>query len=745
MKKPAAAAILFYLAIFTALILTGCSGGGAGGGEQPYAPQSSLDDIILDTDFLQHVYLDITQSQIANTSVDMEYSLTDGSTWVDCTDNPQPVVLTVGTGVWIRNEGDGSSERFLGQVDALSGPDINAGDELYVGVYDAGANTWDDVSSASPGNILNILAYIQNIGTDACPSGHRFDFYISDDTTITTADTLIRSYVYTSATAAGGTMSFVLTFQVPSGFSAGTYYIGYIADAGNTVSEMNEGNNISAPEGVTPLIVKDNSAVPGGAVKIYNSWGEGNGWENNADGYYWMPYEVLKNNRMLVSYYYNDFTREYNPTSVLVFSLTHPERDKLRVTVGLGDPADPYMKKTFQSEWNSTDLISGAIPFPANSMILDISEFASGINSYDLFFMVENSSGTSGSLGNLSLELYGDYDSPAIRTLNSVSTTLPATLSANAETTVYLSTAGELTLTEQQQILPMSRSTSLSGITFNERMPSSGEIARNIDRYGVYIPGKNYNTTVKQGFGTGYAPPSRSVWESTRILESIDTGITRGTLPMAVDNSASVYFPPTGNQGSEGSCSAFSVGYYIQTYTEAKEHNWDLSSTSWTGGATGSPSSNLDKIFSPDFIYHQINDGGDNGSNIIQAAGLVTRIGGATWNTMPYDTADSTSWPSEAAWREAPKYRGREPAKYYWDNLSAGYFVIEDDSGIQLLKSLLNAGYCVSTGIAAETVYNGLDINDVVNSAVTWTSTDHAQTIVGYKEGTSWDPSNPDS
>ena len=29
---------------------------------------------------------------------------------------------------------------------------------------------------------------------------------------------------------------------------------------------------------------------------------------------------------------------------------------------------------------------------------------------------------------------------------------------------------------------------------------------------------------------------------------------------------------------------------------------------------------------------------------------------------MPYDDTDSTSWPSETAWREAARYRGREVA-----------------------------------------------------------------------------------
>ena len=75
-----------------------------------------------------------------------------------------------------------------------------------------------------------------------------------------------------------------------------------------------------------------------------------------------MPYDVLKANNMLVSYYYNDFTREYNPTAVLEFALSHPYRDQCRITVGLGDPDSPFMQKLFQSEWSSTYLLSGEEP-----------------------------------------------------------------------------------------------------------------------------------------------------------------------------------------------------------------------------------------------------------------------------------------------------------------------------------------------------------------------------------------------
>ena len=378
-------------------------------------------------------------------------------------------------------------------------------------------------------------------------------------------------------------------------------------------------------------------------------------------------------------------------------------------------------------------------------MVLDISEFAGYLNSYDLFFKVENLGSSSGSLSVLSLELYNDYNSSPFKILDSVSASLPAALTPNAATTVYLSSAGNISVSEQLQILPMTRATAASGVSFEERLPSSTEVAAAIDHYGVYESGKNYNKIIYNTYGTGFAPPTIEQWRTTPILENVETSITAGTLPLSVDNSSSIYFPPTGNQGAEGSCAAFSTAYYIQTYTEAREHGWNLSGVSWTGGFSGSPDSQLDNIFSPDFIYHQINQGVDNGSSTIDAAKLIIRIGGATWDTMPYDTADSVSWPSESAWREAAQYRGREPGQSYWANSVAGYFTIEDDSDIQLLKSLLNAGYCVSTAIDSTTVYNAFDGNDVVSSSAVWSGVDHAQTIVGYKEGTEWNASTPDS
>ena len=47
-------------------------------------------------------------------------------------------------------------------------------------------------------------------------------------------------------------------------------------------------------------------------------------------------------------------------------------------------------------------------------------------------------------------------------------------------------------------------------------------------------------------------------------------------VPSSWDNSATNWFPPIGNQGSEGSCVSWACGYYTKTFQEAKEHNWNL-------------------------------------------------------------------------------------------------------------------------------------------------------------------------
>lgn len=117
--------------------------------------------------------------------------------------------------------------------------------------------------------------------------------------------------------------------------------------------------------------------------------------------------------------------------------------------------------------------------------------------------------------------------------------------------------------------------------------------------------------------------------------------------PMATAD-ISANMPPVGNQGAQGSCTAWAVGYYYKSYQEGQEHGWDLTST--------------DHQFSPAFIYNQINGGEDNGSAISDAMQLLQEKGCAVLADMPYSAADYKSWPSEypggaQIWLDAIKYR----------------------------------------------------------------------------------------
>ncbi|MBU1106981.1 MAG: hypothetical protein KKB51_09965 [Candidatus Riflebacteria bacterium] len=692
----------------------------------------------------QNAWLNVLEKNIYGGSPTMEYSTNDGSTYTAF--GAYSVVnipgLTVGNRVWVRMQNDDSTKSYLGEVMALSGrADLIATDTIYIGT-----DNWNDLPYGTAGDAMKIYRSFQNIGdTAGSNADHKIRFYISTDRIINAADTLLVEQAYPFLCPVGAVSLNTTDFTVPA-LPTGRYYIGAIIDATNVISELNDSNNTTLPDNVAEFEIKDGTALPAGAFKFYNSWGVGFSDENKADGWYWVTYQTIKKQEMMVSYYYNDFSQPYSPSVVASFKITHPLRNEAKVLIGLGDPASPYMVKELQSRWSSI-LKSGAEPFPGNNIVVDISEFAGAINDYDLFLRVENSGTSLGTIDNFSVEFYYDYNLPKFKTIVGGTGSIPSSANVN----VVASTKNSLTLLEVQQIIPLPRA--VEETQLNEELPSSSELQSDMESHGVYVPGKNYNQIVAGSHGTGYQPPTFEQWQTMKKLRSVQSSDMRGGQPTSVDHSKTQFFPPVGNQGVEGSCTAFSYAYYIHTFNEAKEHNWNLTGTTWespdpTGqSSAGRPATNRDKIFSPDFIYHQINSGIDDGSNGQTAAALLARLGGATWSQMPYNTADHTTWPTEAAWREACKYRGSEQGNRYWSYNPVGYFVIKTDADIDLLKTLISSGYCVSTSVKSTSpgLYQLLDANDVADDVATAKmTTDHAQTIVGYKEGADWNPANPD-
>jgi len=273
------------------------------------------------------------------------------------------------------------------------------------------------------------------------------------------------------------------------------------------------------------------------------------------------------------------------------------------------------------------------------------------------------------------------------------------------------------------------------------RQPTRNDIERLKELEGVYQEGVNYNQKI-QGFGTGLKPPTEEEWE--RLLQTGRIALSRSittVAPSSFDNSSFKWFPPIGNQGIEGSCVSWATGYYVKTFQEAYEHDWDLSGCSWQsrgyGGYYGYPSTSYqDKIFSPDFIYHQVNDGEDNGSYYSDNMDLLENIGCATWKEMPYyqldsnpydsHCGDSTSWPSEAAWREAPLYRSKTGYTYQWVDGTFG--TIND------LKDIISNTKLAVISINANK-FSSLDVNDLwTTDSYTSTSRNHANTVVGYDD-----------
>ncbi len=238
-------------------------------------------------------------------------------------------------------------------------------------------------------------------------------------------------------------------------------------------------------------------------------------------------------------------------------------------------------------------------------------------------------------------------------------------------------------------------------------------------------------TQAVDSHGTGFSASTLEdideIAENAYVIDTIYYAETNSS----VDNSATPWFPPIGNQDGEGSCVAWAVGYYVKTFQEAKEHNWDLSGANWEGGTYGHPTTSYqDKIMSPEFVYALINKGIDDGASFEISINLVSSIGVCSWAQMSYDPFDSASWPSEAAWTEAAYYRSSNSPTYE-------YVFVNNDENVLSLKNWLAAGNLAVFALDAGQ-YDFLTSQDVLTSYDSRQEPNHANTIVGYDDNFSY-------
>lgn len=195
------------------------------------------------------------------------------------------------------------------------------------------------------------------------------------------------------------------------------------------------------------------------------------------------------------------------------------------------------------------------------------------------------------------------------------------------------------------------------------------------------------------------------------IIDASECRFAREDLPSSVDNSA--YLPPIGDQGNQGSCVCWAVSYNCKTHAEAREHGWDPSEPAHQ--------------FSPAFSYNQVRGRPCEGTNFWDVFELMRVLGNSTMVTMPYNQHDCTSWPPEAAYREAINYR-----------TGAGYAVdMTVPSNLAVIKAHIAQGNVGLTGVR---VYHNLDYvqdydyNYCLSQVSGTNRGGHGVTIVGYDD-----------
>ena len=178
------------------------------------------------------------------------------------------------------------------------------------------------------------------------------------------------------------------------------------------------------------------------------------------------------------------------------------------------------------------------------------------------------------------------------------------------------------------------------------------------------------------------------------------------SLPTSVDLESKM--PSPGNQGQQGSCTAWAVAYAAKSYQENQEHSWVTSS--WSTKTE----------FSPAFLYNQINGGVDKGSNISVAMKTIKEKGICSLYDMPYNQNDYLTQPNTYQNERASNFKG------------AGYHTVK---GTEAVKSELADGNPVVISIPVYGDFDDLDANNPIYDKIEGKSRGyHAICLIGYDD-----------
>lgn len=93
----------------------------------------------------------------------------------------------------------------------------------------------------------------------------------------------------------------------------------------------------------------------------------------------------------------------------------------------------------------------------------------------------------------------------------------------------------------------------------------------------------------------------------------------------------SIYLPPIGNQGKQGSCVSWAISYYMRSMLNIMESGENTASL----------------IMSPAYTYNQITQGNCSGTAIIETLELIKEKGVCPLNVFPYTDSECITQPTE--------------------------------------------------------------------------------------------------
>ncbi|MBL8739224.1 MAG: C1 family peptidase [Planctomycetes bacterium] len=105
------------------------------------------------------------------------------------------------------------------------------------------------------------------------------------------------------------------------------------------------------------------------------------------------------------------------------------------------------------------------------------------------------------------------------------------------------------------------------------------------------------------------------------------------------------WLPPVGEQ-QMNDCTTWAIAYAAKSYLEARDQGW----------LPDRP----ERVFSPRFLYNQINHGQDEGSSFVEAVRVLCEQGASTLATEPYRPGDFRTAPNERARAEAKAFPLRD-------------------------------------------------------------------------------------